>query len=133
MISIAALTAAINTKIAATSALSALVGRTAFGYTNVDNPKCHLAIVGDVFEAGYQHKLMTTIRMQFSVFADTIKQASDIQTAIGNTFHAASLSLATGEYISGQLSSGTTLLVEGELPGRLIYHAITIVEFRVTG
>ena len=133
MFDLDALNTAIVAKVTATSALDSIDGKTAYGFiaAGTSRPKCRFSVVTDALKGSYDGSVLSTINIQFSVFADSIDVATDLQKALCNAFHRTQLTLTSGKNVGSQVREGWRLLVEGEKPEAVIYHAIVVIEFTV--
>jgi len=133
MLDLNALNTAIVARISATVALNDIEGKTAYGFISegTARPKCRFNIVTDALKGSYGGSLLSTIPMQFSIFADDIDTATELQKALGSAFHGVQLSLSSGTNVGSQVREGWRVLVEGTKPEAVVYHAIVVVEFMV--
>jgi hypothetical protein len=133
MFDLNALNTAIVAKVGGTVALSSIAGKTAFGYIapGTSRPKCRFSVVGDASNGSYEGMMLSTIRMQFSIFADDISTATGLAKSLGTAFHRVQLTLSSGTNVASKVIEGWRLIPEGEKPEAMVYHAIAIVEFMV--
>lgn len=134
MLDLYALNTGIITKIEATVALAAINGtKVAYGMIaeGVARPKCRFFVLGDAQDGTYGGALLSTVRYQFSVFADDLAVAGNLQKQLGLAFHNATVTLSSGTVVSARKVEGDRLLIEGQKPTSFVYHAVVVVEFRV--
>lgn len=134
MLDIASLLTAINAKVAATGSLSTVNGKVAYGEfaEGVTRPKVRVSTVQDALDSAFGNSLFPRISLQFSIFADDLGTSSSLQKAINTAFHAASLTLCTGQTVKCKLVNGAGLLVEKQTPTVFVYHCYSVIEFVVT-
>ena len=134
MICLDQLSTGIITRVEATADLSAIHGeKIAFGQIKdgVARPKCRYTVVGDNNIGTFGTKVFDSVRIQFSVFADTLTVADNLRKAILSAFHGNSITLSDGSVVMPQQREGTRVLVEDQQPAGFVYHGICVVEFRV--
>lgn len=134
MFSFSALSTGIISRVQATSALSSIQGeKIAFGQLKdgVARPKCRYTVVGDAQSGTLGTQVFESIRIQFSVFADTLTTADSLRKALRTAFHGVAMTLSDSTKVMPVAVEGTRVLVEDQQPAGFVYHGVAVFEFRV--
>jgi hypothetical protein len=98
--------------------------------TKVTRPYCRFSLITDSPQSVYGHTFLDNLGLQFSIFANDLATANSICKSIKTAFHGQQLSLTAGTNVSCRRIPGDRVLVQETQEG-IVYHALTMIEFRV--
>ena len=133
MFTLADLNDALIARIGVTSGLADIQGKSGFGILpeGLSRPKCRFGLISDTIQGTYGDNLLSSVRYQFSVFADNLSTATGLQAGLINAFHNVALSLSDGTIVRPRVLGGRRLLIEGQESVGYVYHATCDFEFRI--
>ncbi len=98
---------------------------------SVSRPYCSFNIINDQSNPAYGHRFLESLVIQFGVYANSLSLASSLAKMVGQTLHAASLTLSNGTFVGAIRRPGTRVVNLSVDPRNMVYVVYVVIEFYV--